>query len=114
MNVAIDHLRRQKLRRTEEFDEGVASRESAGVISLAHHREDPGRNLERKRMRERILEEIEKLPDDQRQVLVLREIDGLSYKEISTIMDIPEGTVMSRLYYARKKLQTALKEQREK
>jgi RNA polymerase sigma-70 factor (ECF subfamily) len=114
MNVAIDHIRRQKLRRTEEFDEGVASRESAGVISLAHHREDPGRNLERKRMRERILEEIEKLPDDQRQVLVLREIDGLSYKEISTIMDIPEGTVMSRLYYARKKLQTALKEQREK
>ena len=61
MNVAIDHIRRQKLRRTEEFDEGVASRESAGVISLAHHREDPRRNLERKRMRERILEEIEKL-----------------------------------------------------
>ena len=114
MNVAIDHLRRQKLRRTEEFDEGIASRESTGVISLAHHREDPGRNLERKRMRQRILEEIEKLPDDQRQVLVLREIDGLSYKEISSIMDIPEGTVMSRLYYARKKLQSALKEQREK
>ncbi|MDG1482975.1 MAG: sigma-70 family RNA polymerase sigma factor [Myxococcota bacterium] len=114
MNVAIDHLRRQKLRRTEEFDEGIASRESAGVISLAHHREDPRRNLERKQMRERILEEIEKLPDDQRQVLVLREIDGLSYKEISSIIDIPEGTVMSRLYYARKKLQSALKEQREK
>ena len=114
MNVAIDHLRRQKLRRTEEFDEGIASRESAGVISLAHHREDPGRNLERKRMRERILEEIEKLPDDQRQVLVLREIDGLSYKEISDVMDIPEGTVMSRLYYARKKLQGSLREQREK
>ena len=114
MNVAIDHLRRQKLRRTEEFDEGVASRGSDGVISLAHRREDPGRNLERKRMRERILVEIEKLPDDQRQVLVLREIDGLSYKEISSVMDIPEGTVMSRLYYARKKLQSALKEQREK
>lgn len=112
MNVAIDHLRRQKLRRTEEFDEGIATRESAGVISLSHHREDPRRNLERKQMRERIIEEIEKLPDDQRQVLVLREIDGLSYKEISTIMDIPEGTVMSRLYYARKKLQGALKEQR--
>ncbi len=113
MNVAIDHLRRQKLRRTEEFDEGIASRESTGVISLAHHREDPRRNLERKQMRERILEEIEKLPEDQRQVLVLREVEGLSYKEISTVMDIPEGTVMSRLYYARKKLQGALKEQRD-
>jgi len=113
MNVAIDHLRRQKLRRTEEFDEGVASRESGGVISLAHHRDDPVRNLERKEMRVRILEELEKLPEDQRQIIVLREVDGLSYKEISGIMDVPEGTVMSRLYYARKKLQTALTDKKE-
>ena len=113
MNVAIDHLRRQKLRRTEEFDEGIASKDSGGVISLAHHRENPVRNLERKQLKDRILSEIDKLPDDQRQVLILREIDGLSYKEISTIMEIPEGTVMSRLYYARKKLQSTLSEHHE-
>ena len=112
MNVAIDHLRRQKLRRTEEFDEGIATRDD-GVISLVHHREDPRRSLERKQLRERIVAEIEKLPEDQRQVIVLREVDGLSYKEIADIMDIPEGTVMSRLYYARRKLQTALREARD-
>ncbi len=113
MNVAIDHLRRQKLRRTEEFDEAIASRDTSGIISLAHHREDPGRNLERKRMRERILAEVNKLPEDQQQVIILREIDGLSYKEIASVLGIPEGTVMSRLYYARKKLQVALREHHE-
>ena len=110
MNVSIDHLRRQKLRRTEVFDEGIAARDDDGVISLAHHRNDPGRNLERKRLRERIMSAMDELPDDQKQVVVLREIEGLSYKEIAEVMDIPEGTVMSRLFYARKKLQSALKE----
>jgi len=113
MNVAIDHLRRQKLRRTEAFDEGIASRDGAGVISLAHHREDPRKNLERKRLREQIIAEVEKLPDDQRQVIILREIDGMAYKDIADVMGIPEGTVMSRLYYARKKLQAALRESQE-
>jgi len=111
MNVSIDHLRRMKKRRTEQFDEGIASRD-AGVISLAHHRADPDRTLERKRLRERIFSAIDTLPDDQRQVIILREIDGLSYKEIAAVMEIPEGTVMSRLYYARKKLQAALRDER--
>lgn len=110
MNVAIDHLRRQKLRRTEAFDEGIATRDTSGVISLEHHRDDPRRSLERKQLRERIMNEVDKLPDDQKQAIILREIDGLSYKEIAAVMDIPEGTVMSRLYYARKKLQSALRE----
>jgi RNA polymerase sigma-70 factor (ECF subfamily) len=68
--------------------------------------------MERKQLRERIAVALDTLPDDQKEAIVLREIDGLSYKEISEIMDIPEGTVMSRLYYARKKLQTALKAER--
>ncbi|MEO0605479.1 MAG: sigma-70 family RNA polymerase sigma factor, partial [Myxococcota bacterium] len=51
---------------------------------------------------------MEKLSDDQRQVVLLRELEGLSYREIAEIMEIPEGTVMSRLFYARKKLQKLL------
>ncbi len=111
MNVSIDHLRRQKIRRADEYDDGIASKDSAGVISLSHHKNNPGRDLERKRLHARILDAMEELPDEQKQVIVLREIEGLAYKEIADVMGIPEGTVMSRLYYARKKLQKALSEE---
>lgn len=113
MNVSIDFLRRQKVRAAELFEDGIATRESGGVLSIGHQREDPGRNLERKRLLERISEALDELPEEQRQIVVLREIDGLSYKEIAEVLDIPEGTVMSRLFYARKKLQTALRDQRD-
>lgn len=109
-NIAIDHVRRRRVRRTEAYDEGVAARDEDGVISLQHRREDPSRALEKKRLRELVLDEIAKLPPEHRLAIVLREIDGLSYREIAEIMDTPEGTVMSRIHYARKKLQAALLE----
>ena len=59
-----------------------------------------------------IMDAMEKLPEDQRQVILLRELEGLSYKEIAEVADIPEGTVMSRLFYARKKLQKLLADDR--
>jgi RNA polymerase sigma-70 factor (ECF subfamily) len=112
MNVSIDHLRKQKIRRASAYDDGIGTKDAAGVISLAHHRGDPSRSMERKQLRARITAALESLPEDQKEVIILREIDGLSYKEISDIMEIPEGTVMSRLYYARKKMQQALKAER--
>jgi len=52
---------------------------------------------------------LEQLPVDFREVIVLREIDGLSYKEIAEVAGVPVGTVMSRLARARERLQTILK-----
>jgi len=112
MNVSIDHLRRQKVRRADVFDEAIASRNADGVMSLQHHRNDPGKDLERKRLHAAILAAMDELPEEQKQVIVLREVEGMAYKEIAEVMDIPEGTVMSRLYYARKKLQKTLKGER--
>ena len=112
MNVCIDHLRKQKVRRADSFDEGIASKESGGVISMEHHRNDPSRTVERKRLYARIMDALEELPEAHKQVVVLRELEGLSYKEIAEVLDIPEGTVMSRLYYARKRLQGLLAEER--
>lgn len=112
MNTAIDHIRRQKKRAHEAFEDGIATPETGSVMSDGAHMEGPGRSLERKRLHARLLAALEELPEDQRQVIVLREVDGLSYKEISDVLEIPEGTVMSRLFYARKKLQHALGEER--
>ncbi len=112
MNTGLDHLRRQKQRAHDAFEDGVATREMGGAMSEGSHRDGPVRTLERKRLHAKLLDALQALPEDQRQIVVLREVDGLSYKEISEVLDIPEGTVMSRLFYARKKLQAALAEDR--
>lgn len=69
-------------------------------------------NPERLALREadsaRVRHALENLPAEFREVLVLREIEGLSYKEIATVVDIPVGTVMSRLARARNRLQRGL------
>ena len=52
---------------------------------------------------------LEQLPVDFREVIVLREIEGLSYKEIAAVVRVPIGTVMSRLARARERLAAALK-----
>ncbi|HCP44709.1 MAG TPA: RNA polymerase subunit sigma, partial [Deltaproteobacteria bacterium] len=72
----------------------------------------PSQSYARKELRGHIKEAIDQLPDDQRRVIVLREVEGLSYKEIAESTGAAEGTVMSRLYYARKRLQELLKEVR--
>ena len=54
---------------------------------------------------------MKSLPEASRSILVLREYSGLSYEEISTVLEIPIGTVMSRLNYARNRLKSLLAEQ---
>ena len=110
INLSIDLLRKKKRRDHTEFDEGIAATDSSGSVLEAYHSDRPDKAMERSEIHRRIIEEVEKLPSEQKQAIVLREIDGLSYREISEIMNIPEGTVMSRLFYARKKLQEALAE----
>jgi RNA polymerase sigma-70 factor (ECF subfamily) len=112
MNLAIDHTRKRKRREVAGFDESIASKDADGGIDQIHHEDSPSKALERKQLLARIMDCMQKLSDDQRQVILLREVEGLSYKEIADVMGIPEGTVMSRLFYARKKLQKMLTEER--
>jgi RNA polymerase sigma-70 factor (ECF subfamily) len=109
-NLAIDLLRKRKRQPQQEFDEAVATRTSEGTIANRHQSDSPSKALERKQLYAQIMSALDQLPADQKQVVLLRELEGFSYKEISDIMEIPEGTVMSRLYYARKRLQTLLGE----
>ena len=55
---------------------------------------------------------LEELPDREREMLVLREFEGLRYREIAGLLGVPIGTVMSRLYTARRRLARALEDLR--
>jgi RNA polymerase sigma-70 factor (ECF subfamily) len=70
---------------------------------------DPEARVIQQQAVERVRQALELLPPDFREVIVLRELEGLSYKEIATIVDIPIGTVMSRLARARERLIPLLK-----
>lgn len=110
MNLAIDSCRKRRRRKTGSFDEAVAARDEDGEMLELHHTDGPAEALQRKELRQRIFAAMEELTEEQREVLLLREVEGLSYAEISESMGIPEGTVMSRLFYARKKMQGLLRE----
>ncbi|MCB9793517.1 MAG: sigma-70 family RNA polymerase sigma factor [Alphaproteobacteria bacterium] len=111
MNVSIDHIRKHKKRQTTEFDEQIATRDADGGIDEAHRTiGDPGRELARKQLNQRIMDALDTLSPDHKQIILLREIEGFSYKEISDALEVPEGTVMSRLFYARKQLRKLLAE----
>ncbi len=86
---------------TTEFDEELHSDAAAG--------DDPAAALERDGARESLRQALDRLRPEFREVIVLRELQGLSYKEISDVTAVPVGTVMSRLARARQRLQEALR-----
>lgn len=91
----------EKNRRTQnmaEFDEGLHPNQSPSPEALAIASNN----------RERLTQALESLPPHVREVIVLRELEGCSYKEIAAITSIPIGTVMSTLSRARRQLQSAL------
>jgi len=71
----------------------------------------PERSAVRAEVRARVQAAIERLADREREVLVLKEFEGLRYREIAELLGIPIGTVMSRLYTARRRLAEALEEE---
>jgi RNA polymerase sigma-70 factor (ECF subfamily) len=109
MNVCLDAKRRDKSDRHVEWNEEVAL-DTEGGISGPAPLAAPSKSLERSELRESMQKAIDELPDDARRTFLLREVDGLSYMEIATALEIPKGTVMSRLHYARRRLREALLE----
>ncbi len=105
MNHCLDMKRRDRSGRHVDWDEDRAKE----VVDASDKPDaSPEADFERSEMREVLADAIESLPEDARRTLQLREIDGLSYVEISKCMGIPKGTVMSRLHYARKRLREIL------
>jgi RNA polymerase sigma-70 factor (ECF subfamily) len=92
-----------------EFDEEYHSREETGAAGAAQADNNPETLLMHKDNERLLQQALESLPLEYREVIVLRELEGLSYKQIAGIAGIPIGTVMSRLGRGRKLLATILR-----
>jgi RNA polymerase sigma-70 factor (ECF subfamily) len=111
MNVSIDWLRRKHVTGGVELDDQIGLKNIApGATTTPHTELAPAARLSDKEIRTRIDAAIERLTPEHRAVIVMREFDGLEYQEIADALECSIGTVMSRLFYARKKLQTMLKD----
>lgn len=82
---------------------------TSGDIELAERQEDPQQQAIQREQREIVRDCVNRLPEKSRMVILLYYTEGFTEKEIAEIMEIPVGTVKSRLYHARKKLQSMLK-----
>ena len=112
MNLSIDHVRKTSKRRHIDYDDQVrrdpSQIEGDGTLLPTTSDANPARNALRKELGEAIQDALQELPEHHRAVIVLREFEGLSYEEIAEILEVPKGTIMSRLFHARKKMQTSL------
>ena len=106
-NLCLDFLRSRKRRPTVslsvENDEGEDME-----FEIADESQSPETLLEQKLTREAVRCGLDSLPPEQRQILLLREIQGLSYEEIAQVLELETGTVKSRIFRARKRLSVFL------
>jgi RNA polymerase sigma-70 factor (ECF subfamily) len=112
-NLCIDQMRKRALRRHPSLDEPKRAEEAEGP-TLGDQTADARANVERAasstEIRERVAAAIDTLPDDQREVFLMREVSNLPFKEIAEIVGVSENTVKSRMRYALERLQAALSE----
>ena len=105
-NVTCDWVRKKKIQGEGEFDDAMGMERveiSAPTAPKAILR--PDEKIEGNELGEQIGEALEELSEDHRAVVLMREVQGMSYEEIAESVGCTIGTVMSRLFYARKRLQ---------
>ena len=112
MNVTIDWLRKKKIKGGDaEFDDAIQLREIDPASKTVPKTEAlPHQLMERDEIRARIDNAIGQLSPEHRAVILMKEIDDMQYHEIAETLGCSIGTVMSRLFYARKKLQNLLRD----
>ena len=107
INLCLDQLRKHKRQRAESLEE--LDEESGGVErQMPAITVNPTAGLERAELRQRIDQALGQLTHEHRTALVLHEFEEMEYKDIAKVMGCSIGTVMSRLFYARRKMATFL------
>ena len=109
-HLSIDAVRRERRSKKDELDdvsEETLAEGGEGILATALGN-DPRQNVLRRELAGKSQDALQDLPEKHRTILVLREVEGLSYEELAERLGIHKGTVMSRLFHARKKMQAAL------
>lgn len=113
-NLSIDQLRKNRLRRHPSLDAPTGADGDAKPlverVADDHPRSSVERTAASSEVGTRIVEAVDTLPADQREVFLLRHVASLPFKDIATITGVPENTVKSRMRYALDRLQSALSE----
>jgi RNA polymerase sigma-70 factor, ECF subfamily len=111
-NTCIDVLRRRGVTSQDsvEYDDTVQMDLAEANLGLLGSQLDasPARTALRRELGEKLEEALAQLPEKHRAILLLRELEGMSYEDLSRTLEIPKGTVMSRLFHARAKVQRLL------
>lgn len=115
VNLSIDRKRADARRRKTDIDDAAGKNldddplYSAAEFAPRLSGSNPLRNSTDKELGKQIDTAMAKLTEDHRAIVLLREVEGMSYEEIAETLGVPKGTVMSRLFHARKNLQRVLR-----
>jgi RNA polymerase sigma-70 factor (ECF subfamily) len=107
-NLCIDHARKGKHRRHASLDAHASEGGSTLAQRVPAQQPDTERTAESERLGTRIAAAVETLPDEQREVFLLRQLQQMPFAEIAAVVGAPENTVKSRMRYALERLQTEL------
>ncbi len=111
-NLCLDRCRRKARVPMDELDDSRAydppRNPGPALLSSATTNSDPDSETMRQELRSEITSALAVLSDAHKEILLLREVEGLAYNEIAELLDVPIGTVMSRLFHARKNMQRRL------
>jgi len=108
-NLAIDLMRKPARREAELFDNPAVSEDAEAFPFISRiDGSDPMDAVRRREIAERIQQALDALPPYHRAVILMREVEGMSYQQMAEAMRVSKGTIMSRLFHARQKLQKAL------
>jgi RNA polymerase sigma-70 factor (ECF subfamily) len=104
VNLSLDVVRRRRPLEPLPPDDDAAWETNLAALPVLN----PEQIASSRELGGRILAALEQLPEKHRAILLLREVEGLSYEQLAEVLQIPKGTVMSRLFHARLKLQRGL------
>lgn len=108
VNTTITHLKKNKFRRFFSFDSIQEEGANAEILGILSSKISSDKSTFLKELQEKLNEALQTLSISHRTVIILHEIEGLSHQEIARIVKCSEGTVRSRLHYAKQQLQSIL------